>query len=151
MKFLSNLNLNKNELQNARIQNLSGEFTGAVKGQIFYDTGVNELKIYDGTNWDVVGKEYTLANNILEASISGNVLTYAPFAAAAAGVLSATNATAAGTNDLAFSGHFYANKFNNLELTQGTYGFTIAGGSTDKNSIIFNDSASWTGNLVLNA
>ena len=89
-----------------------------------------------------MGKEYTLGDNILKASISGNVLTYAPFGTAAAGVLSATNATAAGTSNLAFSGHFYANKFNNLELTQGTHGFTIAGGSTDKNSLIFNDSAS---------
>ena len=66
-------------------------------------------------------------------------------------MLSATNTTASGTNNLAFSGHLYANRFNNLELTQGTHGFTINGGSTDRNSIIFNNSASWTGNLTLNA
>ena len=151
MKFLSNLNLNKNQLQNAVIHPLGTAPSTPAVGQIYYDTGDFELKIWNGTIFDVVGKEYTLANNILEASISGNVLTYAPFGTAAAGVLSATNATAAGTNNLAFSGHFYANKFNNLELTQGTHGFTIAGGSTDKNSLIFNDSASWTGNLTLNA
>jgi hypothetical protein len=57
----------------------------------------------------------------------------------------------AGTSVLSWSGHLYANRFNDLELTQGQYGFTINGGSVDRNSIIFNNSVSFQGNLTLNA
>jgi hypothetical protein len=52
---------------------------------------------------------------------------------------------------MAWSGHFAANRINDLQLTQTNYGFTINGGALDRNSIIFNDSTSFQGDLTINS
>lgn len=49
-KFLTSLDLTTNELQNAVIQNLASAPTG-IAGRIYYDTTLNKLGYYDGTNW----------------------------------------------------------------------------------------------------
>jgi len=59
INYLSSINLNKNEIREARIENVAGTtgITGAVAGQIIYDTTSDGgLKVYDGTIWKVVGK-----------------------------------------------------------------------------------------------
>ena len=53
--FLTPINLNKNELQNFAIQNLSTAPSSPVTGQMYYDTTVNQLKVYEGTGWAPVG------------------------------------------------------------------------------------------------
>jgi hypothetical protein len=50
-QFLTGLNLNKNELLNAKIQNLSVAPASPTAGQIYFDTDTKQLTIWDGTAW----------------------------------------------------------------------------------------------------
>lgn len=55
----SYLDLAKNELRNAQIQNLSttqiAAISSPVQGQLVYDSTVDSLKVYDGSAWAIVG------------------------------------------------------------------------------------------------
>lgn len=55
--FLTNINLNKNELQNAVVQNLGSEPQEPKSGQFYYDSVANKLKIYNGTSWVVLDQQ----------------------------------------------------------------------------------------------
>ena len=61
MDFLNNLNLAKNELQNAAIQNLATAPSSPSTGQVYYDTSATPkvLKIYNGTAWVSVAGDIT--------------------------------------------------------------------------------------------
>lgn len=50
-KFLNNIDLNKNELQNARIQNLATAPANPAVGQIYFDTAETLFLIWDGSAW----------------------------------------------------------------------------------------------------
>ena len=67
VKFLTGINLGKNELQNARIQNLStgSQPSSPVAGQVYFDTDTEKLTIYDGNAWTSVGALQTATTSIL--------------------------------------------------------------------------------------
>lgn len=69
MLYLTNINLNKNELQNAVIQNLAAAPSNAKSGQIYYDNSSSKLWYYNGTTWKPVGATYTLTDS------TGSVVT----------------------------------------------------------------------------
>ena len=50
VNFLADIDLNSNQLLNARIHNLSTAPTGS-SGEIYYDTGDNVLYFHNGTSW----------------------------------------------------------------------------------------------------
>ena len=60
LSYLTDINLNKNELQNAVIQNLGTDpSSGLVDGWIIYNSTSNELKVYNGSAWTNVGGDIT--------------------------------------------------------------------------------------------
>ena len=93
--FLTSVNLNTNELQNAVIQNLASAPTG-IAGRVYFDTTLNKFGYYDGTNWiysDVTDVNATLP--IVASVDAQGVIAISINAAtgAAAGSLSAADKT----------------------------------------------------------
>lgn len=69
MKYLSNINLLQNELQNAVIQNLAVAPSNAKAGQIYYNSADKYIYRYDGANWAPIGVVYN------QDSTTGAVIT----------------------------------------------------------------------------
>ena len=55
MKFLTSIDRSKNELLNARIQNLTTDPANAVAGQVYFNTSDKKLRVYNGTKWENAG------------------------------------------------------------------------------------------------
>jgi len=50
-KYLTSLNLNGNELQNAVVQNLASDPGSPAAGQVYFNTTSNVFRVYNGTSW----------------------------------------------------------------------------------------------------
>lgn len=104
MNFLTNINLNKNELQNARIQNLATAPQNPVEGQIYYNTTDKTIYKWDGEAWTAMGSSYTLppaTASTLGGIMVGSGLTITAEGTLAANVQSVNGKTGAVTLDKA--------------------------------------------------
>ena len=80
-KFLTPIDLTKNELQNAVIQNLAADPSTPVAGQVYYNTVANEMRIYNGVSFEAIGLNGVTADaaelNILDgATLTTTELNY---------------------------------------------------------------------------
>src|SRR4051812_37963782 len=53
--YLNSINLNKNELQNAKVHSLAADPSSPVQGQVYFNTSTNRLRTFNGSTWDETG------------------------------------------------------------------------------------------------
>ncbi len=76
LSYLTDINLNKNELQNAVIQKVGTDpSSGLTAGWLIYNTASNQLKVYDGSDWANVGGDITRVNITAGTGLSGTLDT----------------------------------------------------------------------------
>ena len=68
-KFLVGLDLSQNQLVNAVIQGATTAPSGAVKGQIYYDTTGNATYVYNGSAWE----KHLVGGGVTSNDISGTI------------------------------------------------------------------------------
>ena len=69
IEFYSSIDLNKNELQNAVIQVLSTKPSSPVVGQIFFDSDVTQVQVYDGSAWQGLATEVVDTDDIFNTGL----------------------------------------------------------------------------------
>jgi hypothetical protein len=139
-KFLVSIDLNKNELQNGVIQNLGTAPSSPVAGQIYYNTGDNELYFYNGTAWESTQAESEVLYGTFASRPSAGTagrLYYATDQAllyfddgASWAQVSAFGSVTAQTSYGASSGNGTSNSYSRTDHTHGTPPLTSNAAST---------------------
>lgn len=123
-QFLTNLNLNKNELQNAKIQNLATDPSSPVSGQIYYNTADGVLRYYNGSAWLTLAQggsvETAIQNAITALDLDNTYDALGSAASAQANAATYTNTVASGL----------ATDIANAESNALAYTNTVASGLT---------------------
>lgn len=71
-KLLTSLDFNKNEVQNAAIQNLAAAPGTPATGQVYFDTVIGHFRVYNGSAWETITADVALAYGAAAASAVGD-------------------------------------------------------------------------------
>jgi len=139
-KFLVSIDLNKNELQNAVIQNLGTAPSSPQAGQIYFNTGDGELYYYDGSAWVSVLNESEVISGSFAARPAAGVAGRLYFATdqqimyfddgATWAQVSNFGSVTAQTSYGASSGNGSSNNYARADHTHGTPSLTNNAAST---------------------
>ena len=69
IEFYSSIDLNKNELQNAALQVLSTKPGTPATGQIFFDSDVTQVQVYNGSAWEGLATETVDTDDIFNTGL----------------------------------------------------------------------------------
>ncbi|ROL55659.1 hypothetical protein D9V84_11180, partial [Bacteroidetes/Chlorobi group bacterium Naka2016] len=76
INFLNNIDLNRNQILNIVIQKLSTPPPSPISGQMFFDTTINKLKYYNGSEWIEIYNSDQIINTIASAFIDTNSIDF---------------------------------------------------------------------------
>jgi len=162
VKFLNNLDLTKNELQNAALQNLGSAPGSPVSGQIYFDTTLDKVRVWDGAAWlnipdgtgandFLTGLSFATGTGILTATVSNqaNVTVDLDGRYAVPGDIPSVGngtLTVQGTGVLGGTGTFTANQAGNttISVTHDTVSRTDTTSAVSSNTFTSVDSVTST-------
>lgn len=149
-KFATHVDLQKNEIQNMVFQQLGSAPGSPVQGQVYYNTGDDNLYIYDGSDWvdltagtgagsgDVTGPASSVDSEIaLFSSTTGKIIKRASTTGILKGTSGVLSAASAGTD-------YYAPGSTDVAVADGGTGASSAGAAATNLGLGTGDSPQFT-------